>query len=296
AHATSIRAPGARSAPNGALRVVGTGLRLFCGFWLGRPLDRGGLAALTLLLALGQSRDRREPLTLLEVDEPDSLGVAPDDPDLVGAQADHLAAAGHQHELVLVGHHAHPDDSPGLLGDSHGADALAAAMGAPVLVHAGALAVAVLRYGEERGSGLDEVDGDHLVTLVELHADDAVGRPAHGARLGLLEADRLALGGGQDDLARAVGEPHAGHLRALLQRDRDQAGRSRRRVLHEVRLLDQAAPGCEHEVATLLELPYGQEGGELLLGLQAEQVGHAPAACRAPRLGDLVDLEPVDLA
>src|SRR5262249_34255490 len=98
-----------------ALRVVGTGLRLFFGFWLGRPLDRGGLAALTLPLALGQSRDRREPLTLLEVDEPDSLGVAPDDPDLVGAQADHLAAAGHQHELVLVGHHAHPDDSPGLL-------------------------------------------------------------------------------------------------------------------------------------------------------------------------------------
>src|SRR5215831_19600587 len=58
--------------PTTALRVVGTGLRLFFGFCLCRRLDRDGLAALTLLLALGQSRDGREPITLLEVDEPDS--------------------------------------------------------------------------------------------------------------------------------------------------------------------------------------------------------------------------------
>src|SRR5262249_54889948 len=95
------------------------------------------LTSLAFVLALGQPRNGGQPLALLEIDQANALGVAPDDADLVRSKSDHLAAAGDEHELIVVRHHAHADHPARLLGDPHRDDALAAAVGASVLVHAG---------------------------------------------------------------------------------------------------------------------------------------------------------------
>src|SRR4029450_12614932 len=116
------------------------------------------------------------------------------------------------------------------------------------------------------------------------------------ADLGLLEADRLTLGRREDHLARPVRQTHPDHLVALLERDRDQARGPGRRILHQVGLLDEAAPSGEDEIAALLELPHRQERRQLLLRLEAEEVRDAAAARGTTGLRHLVYLEPVDLS
>src|SRR5262249_41999575 len=160
-------------------------------------------AVLALVLALGEPRDRRHPLALLEIDQPYALRVPSDHADLVHPQAHDLAAARDEHDLIGVRYHADADHATRLLGSLHGDDALAAAVRSPVLVHLRPLAVAVVGDGEERRAGLDQVDRDDLIALVERHAAYAVGRAAHRADLGLFEPDGLAICGRQDDLALA---------------------------------------------------------------------------------------------
>src|SRR5207249_2315788 len=237
-------------------------------------------------------RARGGALAFLEVDQAHALRVAADHADLVDAQADHLPTARDQHDLIVIRHHANAHHTPRLVGGLHGDDALAAAPRETVLLHLGALAVAVLGHREEGGAGLHQIQGDHLVSLVELHAPHAVGVAAHRPGLLLLEADRLAVARREDRLARAVGQPDADHLVALLERDGDDARRPRACVLHEVRLLDQAPARREEHVAPFLELAHGEEGRELLLGLQAEHVRNAPPAGRPAGLGDLMHLQP----
>src|SRR6266404_5959951 len=265
------------------------GLR--AGSWIGVGGRHGLVLGLAVLLALGETRDRRDALAFLEVDQAHALRVAADHADLVDAQADHLPTARDQHDLIVIRHHANADHTPRLVGGLHGDDALAAAPRETVLLHLGALAVAVLGHREEGGSRLHQIQGDHLVSLVELHAPHAVGVAAHRPGLLLLEADRLAVARGEDRLARAVCQANADHLVALLERDSDDARWPRARVLHEIRLLYQAAARREEHVAPFLELAHREEGRELLLGLQAEHVRDAPPARRAAGLGDLVDLQ-----
>src|SRR5947208_3501882 len=149
------------------------GLR--AGRWIGVGGRHGLVLGLALLLALGETRDRRDALPFLEVDQAHTLRVAANHADLVDPQADHLPTARDQHDLIVIRHHANADHAPGLVGGLHGDDALAAAPRETVLVHLGPLAVAVLRDGEERGAGLHQIQGDHLVPLVELHAPHAIG-------------------------------------------------------------------------------------------------------------------------
>src|SRR5215831_1044643 len=84
---------------------LGQRLRLPLG---ARGRDRGiDLLALTLLFALGQPLQRGHDLALLESDQPHALRVATDGRDAVDRHADDLAARGDDHEVVLVGRHAH---------------------------------------------------------------------------------------------------------------------------------------------------------------------------------------------
>src|SRR2546422_318473 len=247
---------------------------------------------LALVFTLGEAGDGRDALPFLQADQAHALSVAADHADLVHAQADHLPTARDQHDLVVVRHHANADHAAGFVGGLHGDDALPAAPRETVLLHLGALTVAVLGHREQRGAGLHQVERDHLVPRVELHAPHAVVVAAHRPGLVLLEADRLAVARGGDRLARAVRQANADHLVALLERDGDDARGPGARVLHEIRLLDQAATRREEHVAPFLELAHGQEGRELLLRLQAEHVRDAPPAPRAAGRGDLVDLQP----
>src|SRR5207237_1484644 len=171
------------------------GLR--AGRWIGVGGRHGLVLGLALLLALGETRDRRDALPFLEVDQAHTLRVAANHADLVDPQADHLPTARDQHDLIVIRHHANADHAPGLVGGLHGDDALAAAPRETVLVHLGPLAVAVLGHGQKRRTRLDQIDGDELVALVELHAPHAVRVAAHRTSLDLFEADRLAEARGE---------------------------------------------------------------------------------------------------
>src|SRR5213078_260278 len=161
------------------------GLR--AGSWIGVGGRHGLVLGLAVLLALGETRDRGDALAWLQVDQAHALRVAADHADLVHAQADHLPTARDQHDLVVVRHHANADHAADLVGGLHGDDALPAAPRETVLLHLGALAIAVLGHREQRGAGLHQVERDHLVPRIELHAPHAVGVAPHRPGLVLLE-------------------------------------------------------------------------------------------------------------
>src|SRR5207247_5573596 len=186
----------------------------------GAPFGPGGrhvFATLDFVLALGEPRDRGDLLAFLEADETHALRVATDHAYVVGAQPDHLTAAGHEHDLVLVGDHADADDATGLLRRAHRDDAFSAAPRQTVLFHLRPLAVAVGGDGEQRCARLREIEPDDLVTLVEPHAPHAVCAASHPPDVGLLEANRLAVARREDRLARAVGQAHTDDLVGLLE-------------------------------------------------------------------------------
>ena len=123
-----------------------------------------------------------------------------------------------------------------------------------------------------------------------------VARPI-GARLVLVEAHRLALARRQQDVVLARGQAHADQLVALADVDRDDAvGLARRVVLLEERLLDDAALGGLHEVQALAEVARRDDRAHVLALAQRQQVDDGAAAALAVALGQLVHLEPVDLA
>ena len=83
---------------------------------------------------------------------------------------------------------------------------IAAARLEAVLVELGALAVAVLRHGEERAALADDFHRHDFVAVAQRDAADAVGGAAHRADVGLLEADRHAVARADEDLFLAVRE------------------------------------------------------------------------------------------
>ena len=162
---------------------------------------------------------------------------------------------------------------------------------------ADALAVAVLGDGEQRAAGLDEVDRHQLVALVEATCrgrrrcpDPSAGpRSRRSGSAWPSRVERMTS-------RLPVGEAHPDDLVALLERDGDDARRARRRVLHQVGLLDQAAAGREDDVAALagIRAPRGRRRASPPASGCSRLVIALPA-CRAPGLRDLVDLQPVDL-
>ncbi len=101
-----------------------------------------------------------------------------------------------------------------------------------------ALAVAVLGRGQHR---LRLVFGhqhrDHALLLVEHHPAHAVRIAAHRPHVVLVEAHRLAARAEQHHVVRAVGQRDADQRIAVVQVDRDDAGRPRPREFGQRRLL-----------------------------------------------------------
>ena len=93
------------------------------------------------------------------------------------------------------------DDLAVLLGDLEVDDALAAAALQAVLVDLGALAVAVLGHGQDLGLRSTISMPTTRSPALQPDAADAAGGAAHRPDVVLVEADRLALRGGQEDAA-----------------------------------------------------------------------------------------------
>ena len=174
-------------------------------------------------VALGEPRHREDLLARVEVHDAHALRRAAHGRDARDARAQHLAAVGHEHHLVVVDHLR---DAHHLAVARRGADrdhALAAAVLDPVVVERGALAVAVLRHGQDGGFGREDLHADHGVAPGQRHAAHAARRAAHRPHLRLVEADRLAAPARDDHLLacrwcgrRAISSSSSSRLIAMI--------------------------------------------------------------------------------
>ena len=215
------------------------------------------------------------------------------------ADAHHLVGRGQHDEAVVVthGHGAH--HGTGLGRDLEVDDALAAARLEAVEVHAGALAEAVGGNGHDlRGLVvlLEDDAGHHHVLAAQGDALDARGHAAHGAHVLAGEADGIAVGRGQHDVAVLTDGPHHHQLVVLAQAHGHEAALAAAGIERGRGALDHAAPGHEEEVLVLGELAHGQHRGDPLPFLQGQQVVDVHALGRAAALGHLMHLELVHAA
>src|ERR1035438_7805945 len=159
------------------------GLRLVGGNFLGFLQDAGG----------------GHLVAVFEIHQPDALGGAARLANGGRLDADHLAVLADNHHIRIFLHQQYAHHAAGLVGGLHVDDALAAARGEAVGIERGALAVTVLRDGEEQSLFLDNFHADQVIVLVEAHGAHAARLAAHGAHVLFAEADRLTFVRAQED-------------------------------------------------------------------------------------------------
>src|SRR4029078_13414411 len=137
------------------------------------------------------------------------------------------------------------------------------------------------------------VDGDNFVARLQLHAAYARGGAAHGPNLVLADTDRQALAADHEDVVAAGGldDPH--QLVAVTQVEGDEAIAATIVVLVERRLLDDALPGREEQVALAGEVARFDDGCDRLTWLQWQQVDDGHALGRSFPLGNVERPQPI---
>ena len=143
-------------------------------------------------------------------------------------------------------------------------DALAAPGGHSVGLEFRSFPEAVLGHAEDQYVRRHSLHPNHMVALIEPHSSDPSGRPAHGAYVLLVEADRFALACGHEDLLFAVGQASGDELVVPVQVDGDDPAGHRPTERRQRALLNDALPSRhDHELA-LGEFFDRQEGLHLL--------------------------------
>src|SRR5918997_2668698 len=234
-----------------------------------------------------------------QVHYPNSLRGTPLLRDRVSVDADRRPVVRDYYQLVQPRpDHPHALELAALAVGLERYDALAAAALGAELREGRALAEALLRDHEQVGRVVvDDVHAEYHVALAKREPLDARGRPAHGPRVALGEADALAVAAHHDDVGAVRDLAHGDQLVVVGEVDRDDPVRLERRVvLQEVRLLDDAVAGGEEQVLGLVELLGGDDGLDPLPLREREQVGDVPPLGRPPHPRELVHLEPVHLA
>src|SRR6185312_13808195 len=261
-------------------------------------LDRRRLHLAGFVLALGERLDGDHVLALVDAHQPHALRVTAQRRDALDRDADDLAAVGDEHEVLLVGDEAATHDLAVALGGLDGDDAEAAAALDRVLGDRGALAVAVLAHGHERGRRVarEGLAGDDLVLFAQADALDAARGAAHGAHLLLGEADGAPVARGEQDIVLPVGEADLDEVIALVDGERDDARGADVREHLERGLLDHAVLRRHDDELAFLELLERQHLDDLLVLLELEEVDERLAARRARAFGQLVHALDVDAA
>ena len=242
--------------------------------------------------------DHLDPL--LQIHNLDALRGAAVGGDAGGRHADDHAGVVDDQHVVLVADHLDPHHWTGFLGDIIALQAKSAPLlgpvGADILVHVGALAVAVFGDHQHLMVPLGPGGPHHVVAGAQVDAPDAGGVPAHAAHVGLLEADGHAVVGDDQDGLVAVGLPHADELIPLVQGDAADARLACSVDGGELDALDGAAAGDHYQIAVLGEFPQVDHGGDLFILLDGQHIDQVGAPGGAARLGDLIALFAVDPA
>src|SRR4029453_15033550 len=241
-------------------------------------------------------RDRAHAVVGVEIDDPHAHRVAALRGHLVGVDADHLALGGDDEEVVAAPDLDHADHRAVAAGGLDVDDPLAGPALQPVLLERRALAEAALGDGEDLRALLHDVGADHLIVVLHLDAAHAGGAAAHRPDLFLGEADGHAELGGDHHFTVAVGTARRHQLIAILQADGLDAARARVRVSFQLGLLHLALARHEEDVAAGVEVADRHAGGDVLPLAQREEIHHRLALGGPAPFGNLVDLEPVDLA
>ena len=197
---------------------------------------------------------------------------------------------------MLRAHRLHSGEIALLLRHLDGEDALAAAVLQRVVGHRGALAVAALGDHEQVARAATDLHTQDLGTLGHRDTAHAARIAAGLAHLILAEHNGLAGGGGHDDPVALAHALHGKQAVALFEADGDDAVAAAAVVSLHDGLLDHAARGGEQQVLVLGELAAADDARDLLAVLERQQVHDRGAARLARTLGQLMDLQAVDLA
>ena len=182
----------------------------------------------------------------------------------------------------------------GLVRQIHGLDSQAAPSLLPVFLRIRPFSVTQGGHREHRGVRLHRRDIDNLIVLIEPHAANADGVPAHVPDVALIEADRLSLPGGHQHLVVAGAQPDADQLVSLPQHDRDQAVLPQIPEFLQRGLLDHGVPGSHHQIVFLLCLAgHGQHRADLFPAGDLQQVDNRGSPGLPARFGNLVALQAV---
>src|SRR5579871_984885 len=237
----------------------------------------------TVLLALfGDPLHRSDTLALGGVEHDDALGGAAGDADAVDRTADQLAAIGDQHDLVAVLDRKRRDDAAVFLGDRHGDDAFAAAIGGAVFIGRRPLAKTFFRDRQHEllgGGQLDvallaEFDGARrLLGIAAVAVLLALPAGAATHRVGAFQIRRSLFGVGLDvtqdrlrDEFVAIGQIDAAHAHG------GAAGKHPHVVDREA---DALAGGARQQHVVVLRADLHVDNGVALVELHGDDAGAA---------------------
>ena len=133
-----------------------------------------------------------------------------------------------------------------------------------------------------------DADADDFIALGQLDGPDAMASAAHGAGVLFIEADGLAVAGGNDQHIVAGGQAGPCQRVALVQRDADEAALADVGVLLQRGALDEALLGDHGDETALVVLVLGvaEHVGDLFALGQLQQVDNVGALAGTAALGD----------
>src|SRR5690606_8734908 len=137
---------------------------------------------------------------------------------------------------------------------------------------------------------------DDGVPSTQPYADDPLGRPACVTDVALVEPYRLSRAGTEHDVGLAIGDAHCHEFVVVEQVHSHQASRVDVAVLADGGALDEAVAGGENEEAVGIEALERQDGLDVLVLGQGQDVADVIAARGALEFGKVEDALAVDAA
>ena len=158
-----------------------------------------------------------------------------------------VPSPGDEQDVLLRLHQQLGGQGAGLVGDHHGADALAVAGLLPVLAAGGTLAVALGGDDQHLGSFLNAGHVDDVVALLQADGLHAMLTRPQVRICSSLKRMAHAVAGTHEDLVVPAGEGHVHQLVPLLEDNGDEAVFAQVLELGHGGLFNHAAPGGHHQ-------------------------------------------------